>query len=1266
MSVSNYTPSKAYRYAKLKDVLYLVSASHVKNIHIDNGEAYIDDLSETPTRLNGFNISFTEEESLDERYKFQKTITISMRGYMDVNSLNDKYYAIIETVDGTLYMVNVDFPSRVTHTFRLSNGVNQTDFTFSSLSNYPTLRLASSISATDFECVGYNHPGKIALQLIDKNYVRISQHKNKITTYGDTWKDIHFIGNTCSLTEEYDGSKVTDTIQFDIHLDDYKTSWHYNLLEFLENLYSSIISVENSSEKYYTGFNMGLIPQFSIKGSSTNDSDIITLTLVEASERGMIVSSTISGDSSSDTTWRYVKNVGYVKGYICVDTNTAQYLLQQEVDGVGNPTGRYKAYVGHENDFPMLNIVGTFSEVETFYTTECGGGDCTLTTSMPNTIFFDAVECESYTLSATCNWSITNKPSYITVQPSSGNAGSVYTVQVCNTKTPTNEAVTGNFKINFGQSAKMVNVVVQKEDGFIRPPKQYITCLGQDVTFSYDSSCPITITSIAPELQYTANGGILTVTVPKNNLTASQKVWTIVAKDCNNVTQTVYIIQDKTYEAWVATSQFECASGNSYVQEMRYTGTTADNITTPVFPMEYRRGDLIMEDDPRCQQRLTRWQFNDNYYCINGNKIKALEQEESFDGGTTWRKTGLTQLGETVESASTWCETTPSYKWELNSGKTQCGDGQIITYTFTYCNGQKFMFEDVPASGGTYNYCITSLANTSAQTFTVLSACTWLSVSAGTSGFNVNVSENEDPDNDRECYIALKQKDSGNIVTLNVIQKAGSLSCEPLLDRCCGRGYTPDYDIQLGSGAGSEDSDYIFGGCSVRITNTLPSWLNVTVSNPSSVTYTTTEACIGQSRYFTVEYEKTSGSSAYCDTATVVVKQLGGAPPSTNVFHWTNGTVYKDFAPSADSGTTAFTLTSTIDGVQTGYTVSHDCNWITATTAATSVTIQYAQNSTENSRTCRITFTQDTSHQTMTLVVNQAAGEQGETYFRWGDDLHMYEYSATTTYNGTLGLVPFLSKVNGANTNAVLSTNVNWIQTFNQLYYNYNEVQPNRNETIYLDTNYTESPRTGILTLTQKTTGYVIRVYITQAAYVADCTITSFSIDDEVCIGQGLNYTYTVADTRCSRTYYFNLWQRLTRVVSTSTPVGGVGTGVFQTSTLSAGTASATCVVNGSQLVLTSNIVQCSNPSVYFHFYNNTNNTIDIQEVTINFSDNTSYSWNNVSEEIFSHQTESTRMYLPITYVGKTVSSIAVDNFTVTFSGMTVLNQDNDCTVTIS
>ena len=271
MSVSNYTPDKGYKYSKLRNVLYLVDATHTKDIHIDNGVAYIDNLSQTPLKLEGFNITFKEEESLDERYKFQKTVTISLRGYANIDDLGERYYAIIETTDGTRYMVNVDFPSRITHTFNLSDETNQTDFTFSSYSNYPTLRLDATIpNAQAVTCVGYQNGGLIGLKMINKDYVAISTHSNKITTYGDTFKTIDYLGKTCSFQEVFDGEKYTDTITFDIALDDYQTSWHYNLLEFMQNLYAAIISVRNSNYRYYSGFNYGLQPQVSIDVASTD------------------------------------------------------------------------------------------------------------------------------------------------------------------------------------------------------------------------------------------------------------------------------------------------------------------------------------------------------------------------------------------------------------------------------------------------------------------------------------------------------------------------------------------------------------------------------------------------------------------------------------------------------------------------------------------------------------------------------------------------------------------------------------------------------------------------------------------------------------------------------------------------------------------------------------------------------------------------------------------------------------------------------------
>ena len=68
MSVTNYINNRCrYNYSKLKNVVYLVSKYHVKDIHVDGYDAYIEDLDELPLRLNGFNISLNEETSLDER-----------------------------------------------------------------------------------------------------------------------------------------------------------------------------------------------------------------------------------------------------------------------------------------------------------------------------------------------------------------------------------------------------------------------------------------------------------------------------------------------------------------------------------------------------------------------------------------------------------------------------------------------------------------------------------------------------------------------------------------------------------------------------------------------------------------------------------------------------------------------------------------------------------------------------------------------------------------------------------------------------------------------------------------------------------------------------------------------------------------------------------------------------------------------------------------------------------------------------------------------
>ena len=180
-------------------------------------------------------------------------------------------------------------------------------------------------------------------------------------------------------------------------------------------------------------------------------------------------------------------------------------------------------------------------------------------------------------------------------------------------------------------------------------------------------------------------------------------------------------------------------------------------------------------------------------------------------------------------------------------------------------------------------------------------------------------------------------------------------------------------------------------------------------------------------------------------------------------------------------------------------------------------------------------------------VVQAGTGTTPTTdIFEWDWVSHETHYTATTQDINLL-LVPFSSVYNGVTTNAVLSANVPWIVTNSELYYNNNELQPNLNEYIYFNSYNTGSaPRTGTLTLTQKGTSNKITVDITQTVKPADCTITAFTLDSEVCRGGTLGYTFDVKSSDCHETFYFTLYDAdNNQYESSTTPTGGHGTGSF-------------------------------------------------------------------------------------------------------------------------
>lgn len=659
--VSNYNTSCKYSYTKLKGVVYLLSEEHVKNVHIDNGEAYIDGLTELPLRINGFNISLNEQSSLDERYRFQKTLTLSMHGYVAHSIFGGRYYAIVENEEGTYFMINVDFPAKITHTFNLGRDINQTDFTFASLSNFPTLKLNADFEAVAPPCLGYNVNGIDKLQLLEFEKAKLDTI-NKSVVSTESFKDIEFLRKSCTFQETYDGEKVTDTITFNIPFDSYKSDWQYRMLEFMTNKYAAIITPNGNDNLYYVGFNTGLEAEYSIQTASQNgESDIITITLVETSVHGSTAADDWSDEQTTDTRWRYVTNVGDIVCWECVGLGQAMYLVQQEVDSFGTPTGNYKVLEGYESQYPNFHIVGTFTNEELFTNNACTQEDmCNITTDIPATINFNAVTAYTYSLTASCDWSFVSVPNNITVSPVSGSANSPCTVTIGNTLTPTSSETANYFYLKCCNNRRTINTVTKTPVSCVRPLSRDVNCLEQTVTFVYEGTCTPTISGATLGLTYSIQNNIITVNVPKSiRETTGQYELTVVNCNCSSSPITLTINQDKCYSQWLVDGDnFLCASGNSYHIERKYTGATADNINKPTD--ETRRGSLISSGDSRCEQ--IKWEFLGHYMCDSGNKFELIEALK-YDG-SQWVTTGEVDLGDMVEENSSFCES-EQIGWEL-------------------------------------------------------------------------------------------------------------------------------------------------------------------------------------------------------------------------------------------------------------------------------------------------------------------------------------------------------------------------------------------------------------------------------------------------------------------------------------------------------------------------------------------------------------------------------------------------------------------------
>ena len=663
--VSNYENSNCkYSYERLENVVFLLNKDAIGSISIDSGAAYVISAS-SATSLSCSNISLSEEESLDERYQFAHQLQFSVQGYMNHSDFNGKYYVIVKDLDGTYWLVNPIFPCKVTYTYTIDANSNHTDFTLSTISNMPLLKVNGFTSNYSKSCKAYNLCGVSVLELNENGYSVIDG--DSVTFTNDGFKNIEFLKNTCVFTEQFDGTNVSHQVRFKINFDNYKSSWHYNLLEFVKNKYAMVMQTKCGTN-IACGFNHGLQPSYVISASQ-DEINSIEITLSDLHNEGTFVQlpSNVPYSYLSSTTWVWVDGE-----YECIDNTTAKRLLMEECDALWNRLDRYKCLEGYRVDYEYLTdkLVGTFDEIVTFPCDACRWYGCELQTSMPTTIVFNGLNQEkTFSLYAESDWSI-EADSGITVTPLSGTGGGdVSYITIKNDTIPTSGVQSFEIYVNYcGKSDKFYADVVEASATQCYPLGLYynIDYNDQDVIIP-TNCCIMDVSANTVNLKdFQIQKGYIRMRADAND-TGTGRTMTVLITDCGSATTEVYIYQSSFLSQWV-TEKRVCNGRYMCDFERLYSGLTQSAITAATYITRWNNCSASTE----CQAQNYKWvESNNETYCVNG-ELHYIEYLYVYENGS-WTKTGQSRYGSKAEDISGKC-TTYIEHWLIVNDEYYCND----------------------------------------------------------------------------------------------------------------------------------------------------------------------------------------------------------------------------------------------------------------------------------------------------------------------------------------------------------------------------------------------------------------------------------------------------------------------------------------------------------------------------------------------------------------------------------------------------------------
>lgn len=692
--VTEYNIDKCqYKIYHLKGTVFLFNDDIVRQISIDRDSTNIS-LQGKPLTVKCETVEVTEESSLDGRFSFTHKVSFKVQGY-DKRLVGYKWIGF-QDASGECWLLNPMLEPTWSYKYTLDSQGEVTTYTASLVSNFPLLHIVGTekFEETQNPC-GYHRAVPSKLWLNETKYTAKTNDGNILYT-NNGFKEIGFIKNSLSLTEDFNGDNITHSLSFKIPFSSYKESFHYNLLEFTDNKYAC--SVMKTDGTYSScGFSHGLLPSYSIScDTDIENADTITITLTDRhdSENFFSVSSSFTQDYESSTSSEFIIKDECLE---CIGDGIAKFIMKTEVDAFGNPTGRYYALKGYEEQLRNegYNIIGTFEDDVQISHSGCNGSgttECKLSTNLTDMTFHSKGEKKSFSIKAEGGWRITydgERLSFSTKEATDSDAHAVTISALVNppTSTPYHETFTVTY---CDGKTTTFNAYIKQDICNDTLSDDVVPKGGGNITVKSDCCISSVTSTTQGVLTLKTNSGYI-ISIPSMEGTEERTIPITITRCNGEVNNDLTIRQVPYYFKWVREGT-TCSEGYLCDVERMYSGETSTYITGHT---DTTRQINCTLDTTNCPYNRSRWVEIDDTIC-DGKSLCSLLAEETSSDGILWTRSGKVKVNQVIDEyndAICGANSTTRY------GKWMEVDGYICDGTVKY---KKIAFFHSYTIDGTY------------------------------------------------------------------------------------------------------------------------------------------------------------------------------------------------------------------------------------------------------------------------------------------------------------------------------------------------------------------------------------------------------------------------------------------------------------------------------------------------------------------------------------------------------------------------------------